>query len=59
MTEKKAESQGLEFENYSSDHERMKAYAKELRAKGRRAVLVYVPGSRREGWSVYAEPEKD
>lgn len=59
MTEKQAEAQGLVFTGiYASEKDKVKERAKAIRATGRRAVMVFVPGTRRDGYAVYATPEE-
>lgn len=60
VTKKQAKAQGLEFTGiyaFSTEKDDIKRQAKEIRQSGRRAVTVYVPGSRRDGYAIYAEPE--
>lgn len=60
MTEKQAERQGLTFTGiYSFDRAKVKEEASRIRALGVRSVMVYHPGNRREGWSVYADESYD
>lgn len=61
MTEKQAEKQGLEFTGFYrsfTEKDKVKEEAKRIRESGRRAVMVFVPGTRRDGYSVYATPEE-